>query len=168
VRGVELANHQIHQAAHLVGGAGTGDVGRKFVVLRGPVGAVEGGVVEEVAQVAPSLVKDHQFLLFKIYIELGGHGHWVGGGAFAYLYRRHLNAALVEVVHLLAIGRKLRLALGAGRRGQLAGRGRVLAQLIERVHIQVGLVGDCGREQQPLAIGADALAAHIHAHRHQA
>src|SRR5689334_989056 len=66
VRRIELTNHQLHQATHLVWRARTLDEWLILRAYRFPVGAVIGRVVEEIAQVGPTLPKHFHLFVREV------------------------------------------------------------------------------------------------------
>ena len=121
VRRVELADHQIQQPAHLGWRLRAGDEGRVLRAHRVPIHAVELVVVEAVAHVGPRLAEDLHLLLREVDVELGGDGDWPGHTC---LDRHHRDAALFEVEDLAAVGRELRVGLGARTSTSTAARRR--------------------------------------------
>ena len=165
VRRVELADHQVEQPPHFGWRLRAGDAGRVLRAHRVPVHAVELVVVEAVAHVGPRLAEDLHLLLREVDVELGGDRDRPGLTRFD---RHHRDAALFEVENLAAVGRELRVGLGAGRRRQLARDRRFARQLVERVEVEVLLALGGRRQEQRPAVGADRLRGHIDADRQQA
>src|SRR5690348_16358190 len=74
----------------------------------------------------------------------------------AALFQRHREQlAVVEVIHLLAVGTELRVGLVAAGRRQLARDRRFVGKRIQRPCVEVGATGDARGDHQRLAVGTE-------------
>ncbi len=149
---VEFADKEVDVGAELVGGTGAGDVGSPFVVEFAPVVAVEGGVEEAPVEGAPGLFEDDAFFLIEVDLEAGGDGDGAGGTG---IERQEADAAVFEVDELFGVRGEGVVNFAAGGGGELARDGGLARELIERVGVDLLLVGGGGEEDEDLAVGAD-------------
>src|SRR3954469_23040913 len=115
--GVELAEHAHEDTAELIFGARA--LGERLVggADGGPVCAVEGGVAEIVADVAPGLIEDLQLVLVKVSVHLGRNRERADRAGFDVDDTR---LALLQEINLSAVGRELNVTLAARGGGELS------------------------------------------------
>src|SRR5205085_7359948 len=159
VRRVKLTDHQTHQASNLVGRARALDVWQKLVVNGLPVGPVKVRVVEVVAHVLPALLEDLCLLAREINVHLGGDRE--RARRLSLVERGDLNATVLDVEDLLAVGRELCVRFEAGRGGQLPRDRRLAREFVEREEVEVRLVLRARDHQNPLTVRADRLVGHV-------
>ena len=123
MRRVQLAQHFRNDSAQFISGARAGRDGGVFTPYFIPVSAIKFWIEKVIAQIRPGLPKDLDLLAREIDIHLSRNREL---SYLPVLERNDVDTSLLEVIDLLAVGRELRAALKAGRRGQLLRHERVL------------------------------------------
>ena len=128
MRSVQLTNHQLQQAAQLVGGLRGAHVRRKALAHRIPVHTVHGGIVELITQRRPCLLEGDQLVHMEIGIKLGVDGHTSGPAT-----RNGNNHHPSGIAHpqLAGVGGETDDGFATGGGGDLPRGGRLTRQLVE-------------------------------------
>ena len=106
VRRIELADHEAHDASQLFGALRAGGVRLVLRLDRLPVDAVHLRVEEVVGENAPRLMEHRELLAREVDVDLGGH---IDRARLPRLDVDDVDAAVLEVVDLLAVGGELRV-----------------------------------------------------------
>ena len=155
VRGVELADHEVQQPAHLVRRPRAGDARRVRRRARRPSPCR--GTCRRRSRRACRSTPARNTSIFSCAKSTSSSARHRDRARLARLDGDDRDAALLEVEDLPAVRRELRVALGAGRRRELPRHGRLARELVERIDVEVLLPRGGRRQQQRLAVGADRL-----------